>query len=106
MNTRAATMGYAGRLYEGRRAPMKGWHYAAGVGLLLAMLLGEKLPSALILPAFALVFLAVSLAAMGASYAMDGARRETARLVAAIAVALAVAASILTDVHQLIPYLR
>ena len=85
---------------------MNGWHYAAGVALLLAMLLGEILPSALILPAFALVSLAVSLVAMAVSYVLDGARRETARLVAAIAMALAVAASVMTDVHQLVPYLR
>lgn len=106
MNTRAATLGYAGRLHEGRRATMNGWHYAAGVALLLAMLLGETLPSALILPAFALASLAVSIGAMATSYALAGARRETARLAAAIAMALAIAASVLTDVHQLVPYLR
>jgi hypothetical protein len=106
MNTRVATLGYTAGLHRGGRATMNGWHYAAGVGLLLAMLLGETLPSALILPAFALVFLVASFAAMAVSFALHGARRESARLVAAIAVALAVAASVLTDVHHLVPYLR
>lgn len=106
MNIRAATLGYTGGLHSGARATMHGWHYAAGVALLLAMLLGETLPSALILPALALALFAVSLVVMAASYALHGQRRETARLVAAIAVALAFTASVLTDVHQLLPYLR
>jgi Mn2+/Fe2+ NRAMP family transporter len=76
------------------------------VALLLAMLLGETLPSALILPAMALGLFTVSIGAMAASYVMPGRRRETARLAAAIAVALAITASVLTDVHQLLPYLR
>jgi len=85
---------------------MNGWHYAAGIALLLAMLLGETLPSALILPAIALALFATSVVAMGGSYLLPAERRDGARLVAALGMALSIVASVLTDVHQLIPYLR